>query len=171
MTTQVDEHQEKIKLMNNQLEVDFSNYERELRQKKAYFLLAAAGACIGFAITQSQSKMLSGDLVFYFFAILSWGISFYLGYLHVHYAAECTSINSDYARLASGRVDAVKGKSNEEWVAYKEGIEEVYAKQWHKMKRCESLQFYFFLNGSFWFIVWTALEMWRRTPENICLWV
>lgn len=52
---------------------------REGQDKYTYFLLAAAGAAIAFAVTQSQTATLTWSKIPLALAVLSWAFSFYAG--------------------------------------------------------------------------------------------
>jgi hypothetical protein len=52
--------------------------------KYIYFLLAASGAAIAYALEQVEGKVLSKDLIFVILALHAWCGSFYSGVRHLH---------------------------------------------------------------------------------------
>ncbi|MCB1936550.1 MAG: hypothetical protein KDF59_11470 [Nitrosomonas sp.] len=52
--------------------------------KYIYFLLAATGAAIAYALVQAEDEVFSKDLIPLIFALLTWCGSFYFGVCHLH---------------------------------------------------------------------------------------
>ena len=67
------------------------------QEKYTYFLLAAAGAAIGFAIQKTEGLTLSWWLLPVALATVCWGLSFYFGCKNVVWVQ--TSISANFALL------------------------------------------------------------------------
>lgn len=63
---------------NENLREIYKQYQAS-QDKYTYFLLAAAGASVGFAIQKTDGMLLSWWLIPIGFACLCWGLSFYFG--------------------------------------------------------------------------------------------
>lgn len=142
---------------------------QEMRLKYIYFLLAATGACIGFSMTQTKTAPLTSFIAFWGAAQLCWALSFYLGCKALSGFSNSTFANSVVVRnapISSNIAQTAKQKKEE-------------AQRWTKLFEktivgalaAHKWQLWLFLVGSLFFIIWHIVEMWRRTPENMCLWV
>jgi hypothetical protein len=65
--------------MSSEKEERLNDALRSLQSKHAYFLLAAAGASIGFAVTRTESLEISWSQLPLLVALVCWGVSFYFG--------------------------------------------------------------------------------------------
>src|SRR4051812_2829586 len=81
---------------------DIYKASREGQEKYTYFLLAAAGASIAFAVTQSQTATLTWWKLPLALAVLSWAISFYAGCRQLRDVANVTRANYDMLRVQEG---------------------------------------------------------------------
>lgn len=70
---------------------------RDAQNRYTYFLLAAAGGAIGFAVTQTRDASLNWTHSLLGCAGLAWGFSFYFGCRHLAYIS-----SSLYAKAAAG---------------------------------------------------------------------
>lgn len=130
---------------------------RTATDKYTYFLLAAAGACIAFAINQTNDAVLSWSQFPLAAAVLCWALSVFFG---------CRQI-TEILGLVSENVQLLKTEAGEHpefppdpkitgWVLQR--LEE-------KSKRAVGhgqRQFSFLFAGAAFFIVWHVIEMYLR---------
>lgn len=156
--------------MSAELENELHYKVIEMRQKYVYFLLAAVGACIGFAVTQSGKALLDLWSIPLGVSLLLWGVSFYLGCRYLHYRSVTLATNAAIIKLLDGRHEL----AGQDPTAQKMGLE-TFGKNVeinsHKSGFCYRWQLWLFIGGVIFFLAWHIIEMWRRIPENMCLWV
>ncbi|MCA3442712.1 MAG: hypothetical protein INF52_04965 [Rhodobacter sp.] len=73
---------------------------RQLQERRAYFLLAAAGAAIGFVITQFDPARVISSFYFMLFALAALGASFAAGMAYVNAEEQILYANSLFLDLA-----------------------------------------------------------------------
>jgi hypothetical protein len=88
--------------MSNDAHRDLWQALREHLQRHVYFLLAAAGASIGFAITQTKDAALGWVHAPLAAGVVLWGVSFYLGCRSLSYTANAIRLNSELIRVSRG---------------------------------------------------------------------
>ena len=88
--------------------------QRDTQEKYAYFLLAAAGAVIGFAVTRSSDAPLTRLHVPLGFAVLCWGWSFYLGCRRSLLSQTIMHMNAELLRVQLGRSSLVGSSDSSE---------------------------------------------------------
>ena len=98
-------------------ELELWRAHRAMQEKHTYFLLAAAGACIGFALTQSKDMALSASMYPLGAALALWGVSFLLGCRHIEGALSITFANIGLLKMRSGR-DPLAGQNPSLTVSY-----------------------------------------------------
>lgn len=79
---------------------------RQLRlaqEKYVYFLLAAAGAAIGFALSQTHDSVLSRSQLPLGAAVLCWGLSFFFGCRHLAYVSSTLYANAELLKVEGGQ--------------------------------------------------------------------
>ena len=81
--------------MSNDLLKEVYQQFRTSQDKYSYFLLAAAGAAIGFALTQTQGKPLSWSQLPLALAVVCWGLSFYFGCYFIEHITSSLYANFD----------------------------------------------------------------------------
>jgi hypothetical protein len=134
----------------------------EAKNKYTYFLLAAAGAAIGFAVQKTEGLPLSWWLVPVALATVAWAGSFYCGCRNLSWLGAAVAANHALLQLRQGShpqqpphpelVDAaLRGTSGA--LAGNIGKAESYA----------AWQFWLLIVGAVFFIAWRVLEMWRVT--------
>lgn len=142
----------------------------DMVHKHTYFLLTAVGASVGFAVTQTSKASLSLWFIPLGVALFAWALSFIFGCLSLRQRMVMTNINLDIVMARSGS-HVLSRKHG----AASEVLVEIFTEQMMSKSKHTSLyfrwQFYLFIVGVLFFISWHVLEMWRRIPENMCLWV
>ncbi|WP_445367401.1 hypothetical protein ACH5Y9_20555 [Methylomonas sp. BW4-1] len=111
--------------------------------KYIYFLLAASGAAIAYALEQMEGKVLSKDLILVILALLAWCGSFYFGVRHLHLHRQ-HMIENAKAFLAEETFQQMQ-KRLEPFV--------------EKMERASNLQYVLFIIGVFFYILWRVFTL------------
>ncbi|MFC3864610.1 hypothetical protein [Alcaligenes aquatilis] len=156
--------------MSQNLQLELQKMLGEMHQKYTYFLLTAVGAAIGFTITQTSKHPLSLWFLPLAVSLLSWGVSFVMGCLYLQLRALLGDLNFKLITIQNGE-DEVYGRDP---IAVTEAVFRLKKKFNDKNNTVGFYyrwQFYFFVVGVIFFIFWHILEMWRRIPEHMCLWV
>jgi hypothetical protein len=131
---------------------------QEGQEKYTYFLLAAAGAAIGFAITQTQNTTLAYSQTPLALAVLCWGLSFVYGCRSIWATQNVIQQNYEMLRTKAG-LHPVLPPDPEflKWIANR--IEE----QSKTSGRPSRWQYKFLIAGAVFYIAWHILEMYLRT--------
>lgn len=163
--------------MSEDLSWEVEKIASDMRVKYVYFLLAAVGACIGFAITQSKSATLVFWNIPLGLAVCSWAISFFLGCVYIHKKMNffdhkiLISVISDENRSFGN----LRYKPSDEYIDHQRKALENMKREVdvlnHRSNFLYKSQLFMFSLGAFFYLVWHVVEMWRRTPEYMCLWV
>lgn len=128
--------------MAGQNELEIYRQHLGAQQKYAYFLLAAVGACVGFALTQTKDASLGLSQIPLAFALLGWGLSFWCGCVHLSAVQATLYTNMGLIRMQTGK-DPLAG-SNRGLMAYGDKvIREIAEKQGNRSARASSWQFRF----------------------------
>src|SRR5215212_2804491 len=115
--------------------------------KYIYYLLAATGACIAFAISKTEDAVLSLSHIPWAVAVLSWGLSSYCG-LRI--------LMDETVYMSRG----IRSETNLAQQFEEPQLERAIRKVRHKRG-----QFLFLLIGAIFFVVWHFLEMFLRSVE------
>ena len=131
------------------------------QQKYAYFLLAAVGACVGFALTQTKDAILDTTQLPLAMALFGWGLSFWCGCMHLKGLQTVLYANMALIRTQSGREPPVG--HNQALISYSENIiREIAVAHGNRSAKASLWQFRFFVLGVAAYICWHILEMaWR----------
>lgn len=89
--------------MATETEIEVVGALHTSQDKYTYFLLAAAATAIGFTVTQTRSAVLAWSLLPLAFAVISWGLSFYLGCRRMHFYQSTLHANANLLVIESGR--------------------------------------------------------------------
>jgi hypothetical protein len=131
---------------------------RETQEKYVYFLLAAAGAAIAFAVTQTQEASLTWWKVPLAAAVLCWGLSFFFGCRYLVWAR--ATMYANYQALKVERGEHPRISPHPDLLA---GFREDVEKMDNQSIRPASRQFPFLITGAVLYIAWHVLEMYLRT--------
>jgi len=137
---------------------DLHRAHRDANEKYTYFLLAAAGACIAFAISQTQTATISIYILPLAVAVLCWGLSFYFGCRQLLQTMNILQQNYQFLRMQAGR--------HPDFPPHPDAVAEIGAlieKQSNESGRYGSYQFKLLILGAAFFIGWHMLEMYLRT--------
>jgi hypothetical protein len=131
---------------------------REGQDKYSYFLLAAAGAAIAFAVTQSQTATLTWSKVPLALAVLSWAFSFYAGCRQIRDVTNVLQQNYDLLRVQEGLHPQFP--NHPQVVAV---IEEAVRESADRTGKWAARQFRFLVAGAVFYVLWHVTEMALRT--------
>jgi len=111
--------------------------------KYIYFLLAASGAAIAYALDQADGKALTKDLILLVLALLGWCGSFYFGVRHLRLFRQ-HMIENAKAHLADETFEQMQTRL-EPFVV--------------KMEGASNLQHLLFIGGVFLYISWRVVAL------------
>lgn len=137
-------------------------------EKYTYWLLAAAGAGIGFAVQKTDGVALSWWALPIAAATFLWAGSFFCGCKNVEWVNTATSANYGLLQLRSG-VHPKQPDHPQLVHAAESRVQAAIDRNISKAQRYAILQFRLFLAGSLCFIAWRALEMWRIAKLAACV--
>jgi hypothetical protein len=149
--------------MSDDLEKTLYTTHRTIQDKHVYFLLAAAGAGIGFALTQTTGQSLHWSQVSLGLALICWGVSFYCGCRQVDAAGSTVSLNLELMKIRAG-VHPLSGASPPHMKLGEELTLETIEKHRTAGGRAFRWQFRLLLLGAFLYVIWQLTEMYLRTP-------
>lgn len=79
---------------------DYLKQSHDMREKHVNFLLAASGACIAFAVTQTRAEKLTFMHIPLGLAVLSWALSFWFGCMFLRDRSSSLSLKGTHQQLA-----------------------------------------------------------------------
>ena len=135
---------------------------RTIQEKYAFFLLAGAGAAIGFALTRTQGAELTWSQIPLAFAIICWGLSFFFGCRHLQYVSSSLAGNIDLIKVESG-THPQTGNRADLIAAASKGIRDALNYNSDKSNVNAKRQFRSLVIGAVFYIIWHMLEMYLRT--------
>lgn len=129
--------------------------------KYTYFLLAAVGACIAFALSQTKDSRLSWAHLPLGLAVFSWAMSFWCGCRRIDAFNQHLRLNALLLRVQAGRDDLV-GKHPQAISIVSKDTLEMIDKVGARTARFVRGQVGFLIAGAALYIVWHVLEMYVR---------
>lgn len=136
------------------------------QQKYTYFLLAAVGACVGFALTQTKDLPFDQSQLPLAIALLGWALSFWCGCVHLKAVQATLYTNMGLIRLQLGR-DPNAGHHPELMAYGSQVISEIAEKHSSRSSMASSWQLRFFILGVIAYIYWHISEMVARIPAPL----
>ena len=134
----------------------------DAQDKYTYFLLAAAGAAIGFAVQKTEGMPLSWWLTPVALAAATWAASFYCGCKNLTWVSAALSAN--YALLQLRQGTHPKQPPHPQLLeAAMSGTTTALEGNGTRAQRYAHWQFRLVVIGAALFIFWRILEMWRIT--------
>jgi hypothetical protein len=130
------------------------------QDKYTYFLLAAAGAAIGFAVQKTEGMKLSWWLLPVAAAILCWGASFYYGCKNLEWVHTAIRANVTLLQLRAGIHPNQPQHPSLVPVAMS-GTGQAFDKSIEKASFFAKWQFRLLVSGGVCFIVWRVAEIVR----------
>jgi hypothetical protein len=132
------------------------------QDKYTYFLLAAAGAAIGFAVQKTEGLMLSWWLLPVAAATLLWAISFYFGCKNVDWVQRAMSANFTLLQLKQG-THPDQPPHPQLFEAAVSGVTSALQGNVERASFYARWQFFTLIAGAVCFISWRVAEMVRIT--------
>ena len=129
-------------------------------EKYTYFLLAAAGAAIGFAVQKTEGLHLTWWLLPVAFATICWGASFYFGCKNVTWVQTSIMANFNLLQLHQGSHPDQPPHPDLVAAAIR-GVESALEKNVNKAQFYGVWQFRLLVAGAVFFIAWRVAEMVR----------
>ena len=145
---------------NNDLIQHLRESHEKGQEKYTYFLLAAAGAAIGFAVQKTEGLLLSWWLLPVAFATICWGISFYFGCKNITWVQTSIVANYNLLRLKNGS-HTEQPSTQEEFEEAVMSVQSALSENINKAQTCYLWQFRLLVAGAILFICWRILEMVR----------
>jgi hypothetical protein len=134
---------------------------RESQTRYTYFLLAASGAAIGFAVNETQAAVLHVMHAPLAAAVLCWAGSFYLGCKCVQRASLALYDNSECLKVTSGE-HPVSQTDPEAITVLSAHIRNIITAHSNAAGRYATWQFRMLIFGAEWFLAWHVGQMYVR---------
>lgn len=144
--------------MSNESQREIFRTLRETQNRYTYFLLAVAGAAIGFALTRTQDVGLMWRQVPLGLGVLSWGGSFFCGCQYLRYVQSTLYANAEMLRIGAG-VHPQVGNHPQYIQAASEGIRQAIECNSEAANQHGHWQFRLLIIGAICYIFWHVLEM------------
>ena len=143
--------------MSDQSFHDLRKSQNESLEKYAYFLLAAAGAAIGYSLSKTDNKFLGWNLMPLGMAVLSWGLSFYFGCKYILCKQKANAINIQAGNRILGTVSPIERNK-----IIQEADALFYATMTDLTKNGKR-QFTCLIGGVIFFVLWYVIELYIKT--------
>ncbi|WP_429191223.1 hypothetical protein [Aeromonas veronii] len=147
--------------MVSEQEMELYRQVRTSQDKYVYFLLAAVGAAIGFAMNQTQGMSLALSQIPLGISVLTWGLSFFFGCFHLKYVNATLFTNFEMFKIKNGNHPAVGSHPQLIEAAY-QGASAAMEMNNGRANRYGQLQFILFIVGVIFYMSWHIIEMWLR---------
>lgn len=144
--------------MTSPAEIEVYKAHRQGQERTAYFLLAAAGASIAYALNQTKGLPLDWPQLPAGLAVLAWAASFFFGAEYVQGTSGLLSANQELLRIQDGRHPIVGAHPN----AIQQGAEiarEAIGKINDRLGRKSAWQYRLLLIGAMFYVVWHVWQM------------
>ncbi|SPU49851.1 hypothetical protein [Bordetella trematum] len=143
---------------------EFRKLIHDVREKHVHFLLAAAGACIAFAVTQTRGERLSVVHLPLGIALLSWAVSFWLGCIYLRHRSTTFAINERAITVEDGDDPNVGSDPVLKQVGLK-ALQDNFTKFDKTAGLGYTWQLRCFVIGAAFFLAWHVLDM-LNTPAK-----
>lgn len=144
-------------------EVELFKVHRAGQEKYTYFLLAAAGAAIGFSVTQTNDDSLTWAHSVLFIAMACWAASFFCGCIHLQYVDSSLYGNMDLLKIKRGGFSQIGIDTPLFQNVAIEGIESALVYNSNKASLYGKIQFNLIIFGAVFFLSWHIYEMYLRS--------
>ena len=148
--------------MPSEQQTEIYRQHRTVQDKYIYFLLAAAGAAIAFAVNQTQDAKLAWSQLPLACAVAFWALSFFCGCRHLGYIESTLLANDALLRVIAGR-DPQIGMHPQLINVASEGIQKAIEVNSKWAGRFARWQFRCLVLGAASYLMWHVVEMWLRS--------
>lgn len=145
-------------------DLELFRQHRQGQDKYIYFLLAAVGAAIGFALAQTKGAALAWSQVPLGLAVLCWAGSFYAGCQRIRFIEASLRSNADLLQVEAGRHPNTGMHPHAIAIASSE-LRSIFEKQGDGAKAFATWQFALLVAGAGLYVVWHVVEMFLRRPD------
>jgi len=136
---------------------------RTAQDKYTYFLLAAVGAAVAFALTQTRDAALVRSHALLGGALALWALSFILGCRQLQYVQSNLYANGELLAVKSSLHPKVP--AHPDYIrAASEGIRDAMTTNADRAAWSGRWQFRSFVAGALLYIAWHILQMYARSP-------
>ena len=144
--------------MTNEKESLLYQTHQSGRSKYVYFILAAAGAAIAFAITHTLDKNFTILEFIWLLAISFWSASFFCGARSIEYSNAITFNNMDLLAISSGTHPMTGNDPVKATIAYKE-LKAILDRDSNRAGRYSRAQIWLFWAGGLVYVAWHVSRM------------
>lgn len=142
-------------------ELEIYKQHRQAQDKYIYFLLAAAGASIAFALNQTKGLALAETQIPLGVAVLLWGLSFAAGCARLSQIDVMLSMNQDLIRIQTGQHEWLSHAGEIPIAADVVRTKLARGNQWAAF--WASWQYRCLIGGAVGYIGWHVFEMYLRS--------
>jgi len=146
-------------------ELEVYRQSRQGQDKYTYFLLAAVGASIAFALTQTKNQALEASHWPLGLAVLSWAASFFMGCRRLHAFEAVLNLNQQLIKVQKGTHELLEHPAEIPFAA--EAMKKHLDAENDKVGSRGRWQFRFLLLGAVLYIGWHIWEMYLRAAELV----
>ncbi len=147
--------------MTGEVSVELKKALRAHDDKFDYFLLAAAGASIAYALNQAKGLALSWSQICLGVAIFSWGLSFYFGCERLSFTRQSLWVNV----VLNDALTENRWHPNDR-AALRERGEEIFNKVDDKSGLRSKLQYGLVIFGALAYVAWQINEMYWKAVNS-----
>jgi hypothetical protein len=141
--------------------LDLLRAHRAAGEKYAYFLLAAVGAAMAFALNQTRDLPLSWSQLPLALAVLCWGLSFFFGCLRLSETGGF--LREDYQRTRLMRGTHPDFPPSPQSPQLIEHVDKRIKQRAIKVGKLATWQFQLLIAGAVFYVIWHVLGMYLRT--------
>ncbi len=129
------------------------------QEKTTYFLMAASGSGIGFALSQTKLEALVSHHYIWLLAVAIWAISFWAGIRFTMNANSVKSKNAAYVANLSLLKDCEPSQAFELESLNRKKFKEAVGKHQTRMELWGKIQMYGLLLGAVTYVIWHLVRM------------
>jgi len=148
--------------MSTERQLEVYRQHRNAQEKYIYFLLAAVGAAIAFAVNQTLGAKLSWSQLPLAFAVVLWALSFYFGCRYLGFVESTLLMNAELLKVSYGQ-HSLTGTNPQLIAAAVKIVEEKIDSKSKLASWFARAQFTCLLLGAVCYLGWHVYEMWLRT--------
>jgi hypothetical protein len=148
--------------MPSDQQIEIYRQHRTAQDKYGYFLLAAVGAAIAFAVNQTQGAKLAWSQLPLACAVACWALSFFFGCRHLTYVESALFANFGLLTVIDGE-DPRIGTHPQLMAVASDAIREAIELKSMRASRFARWQFRFLVLGTVFYLAWHVLGMWLRS--------
>lgn len=143
-------------------EFELVKVHKSMKEKSIYFLMAASGACIGFALTQAKDLKVESMHYWLAGALMCWALSFMFGFGAIRCVLAVTWHNSSLLQVRSGKHQLVRENPGSRSELAKIILQLIESKNTHLLLS-EYFQVCLLIIGVAAYVVWQVLLMIQRS--------